>query len=281
MEELRRQGKAPKPGRWLLCGIVLVLLLASGAFWYRANLQSILEERYQKGLSHRQAAAYEQAVDVFMQLFADHPEFERVPAALYHVAEIQDLYLERYNDALLTYLLLERDYPNAEEVPAAQQQVAVLYKYRLNDCSQAIVAYQKVLDRTDQEYDQLQYEIADCYFRLNNFEQARIEFESLLKSHPESERAAEVQFRIAVTYALEGKLPDAADAYRQVLEGWPESAYALEARFGLATVLEEQEKLLEALSLLEELAGHYPNPEILERKTAQVRERINKKKKAI
>jgi hypothetical protein len=60
-----------------------------------------------------------------------------------------------------------------------------------------------------------------------------------------------------------------------------DSPYALEASFGLATVLEEQEKLLEALKILEDLAGLYPKQDILERKTEQVRERIQKKKKAI
>jgi hypothetical protein len=65
------------------------------------------------------------------------------------------------------------------------------------------------------------------------------------------------------------------------MERWKESPYALEAGFGLATVLEEQEKLVEALNILEGLAGIYPKQDILERKTAQVRERIEKKKKAI
>ena len=65
------------------------------------------------------------------------------------------------------------------------------------------------------------------------------------------------------------------------MERWSESPYALEASFGLATVLEEQEELLEALKILESLAGIYPKQDILERKTAQVRERIEKKKKAI
>jgi TolA-binding protein len=127
----------------------------------------------------------------------------------------------------------------------------------------------------------MQYEVADCYFRLNNFDQARIEFDSLRKKHPQSPLIAEVQYRIAMTYALEGKLPEAAGAYQLVMERWADSPYALEARFGLATVLEEQEELLEALKILESLAGIYPNQGILERKTVQVRERIAKKKKAI
>jgi TolA-binding protein len=157
----------------------------------------------------------------------------------------------------------------------------MLFKYRLDDCGQAIAAYQKVLDLPGPDNDQLQYEVADCYFRLNNFEQARIEFENLLNNDPYSGLAAEVRYRIAMTYALEGKLPDAAAAYRLVIQDWPDSPYAVEASFGLATVLEEQEELLEALKILQELEGIYPKQDILKRKTDQVRERIEKKKKAI
>jgi len=281
LEELKRQGKAPKQRLWILLGLIMVTLVAAGAYWYQANLQTRLEERFQKGLAFRQETSYSEAVEMFKELHAEQPSFVRIPQALFQVAEIQDLYLGRYSDALLTYLMLERDYPDAPEVFAARKQVAVLYKYRLNDCGQAIAVYQKVLDDADSNSDQLQYEVADCYFRLNNFAQARIEFESLLKIDPQSDLFAEVQYRIAMTYALEGKLPEAAGAYRVVIERWSESSYAVEASFGLATVLEEQEELVEALKILEELKGVYPKEDILTRKTEQVRERIEKKKKAI
>jgi len=281
MEELKRQGKAPKTRLWVVLGLIFVLLVATIGFWYYVNLQTRLEVTFQKGLELRQAGKYVEAVDLFDKLHDEYPDFERVPESLFQAAEIQDLYLGRYSDALLTYLMLERDFPEAAEVVQARKQVAVLYKYRLNDCGQAIAVYQKVLDQPDPGNDQLQYEVADCYFRLNNFDQARIEFDSLVNNYPQSILIAEVQYRIAMTYALEGKLPEAAGAYRLVVERWSESPYAVEASFGLATVLEEQEELLEALKILESLAGIYPKQEILERKTAQVRERIEKKKKAI
>ena len=281
LEELKRQGKAPKQRLWILLGLIMVALAAAGAYWYQANLQTRLEERFQEGLVLRQETRYSEAVELFKGLHDEQPSFLRIPEALFQTAEIQDLYLGRYSDALLTYLMLERDYPDAPEVFAARKQVAVLYKYRLNDCGQAIAVYQKVLDDANGNSDQLQYEVADCYFRLNNFAQARIEFESLLKNDPQSDLFAEVQYRIAMTYALEGKLPEAAGAYRVVIERWSESSYAVEASFGLATVLEEQEELVEALKILEELKGIYPKEDILTRKTEQVRERIEKKKKAI
>ncbi len=281
LEELKRQGKAPKQRLWILLGLIMVALAAAGAYWYQANLQTRLEERFQQGLTLRQETKYSEAVEMFKELQTEQPSFVRIPQALFQIAEIKDLYLGRYSDALLTYLMLERDYPDAPEVFAARKQVAVLYKYRLNDCGQAIAVYQKVLDDADGNSDQLQYEVADCYFRLNNFAQARIEFESLLKNDPQSDLFTEVQYRIAMTYALEGKLPEAAGAYRVVIERWSESPYAVEASFGLATVLEEQEELVEALKILEGLKGIYPKEDILARKTEQVRERIEKKKKAI
>lgn len=281
LEELKRQGKAPKRRLWVFLGLLMVALVAVGAYWYQANLQSRLEERFQEGLALRQQARYGDAVALFEKLHDEQPSFSRIPQALFQTAEMQDLYLGRYSDALLTYLMLERDYPHAPEVSEARIQVAVLYKYRLNDCSQAIAVYQKVLDEVDRDNDQLQYEVADCYFRLNNFAQARIEFETLLKNYPQSDLFAEVQYRIAMTYALEGELPEAAGAYRVVIERWSESPYAVEASFGLATVLEEQEKLVEALKILEDLEGIYPKQDVLARKTEQVRERIEKKKKAI
>jgi TolA-binding protein len=281
MEELQRQGKTPKTRLWIFLGLTLVGLIAAGGFWYQANLQTRLEETFQKGLAFRQAGEYSKAAELFEGLHDEYPTFERAPQALFQTAEILDLYMGRYSDALLIYLMLERDYPDAAEVPIARKQVAILYKYRLNDCAQAISVYQKVLDLPGSDNDQFQYEVADCYFRLNNFEQARIEFDSLLKNFPESALIGEVQYRIAMTYTLEGKLPEAAGAYRLVIERWPDSPYALEASFGLATVLEEQEELVEALQILEDLAGIYPKQDILERKTEQVRERIEKKKKAI
>lgn len=281
MEELQRQGKAPKTKLWICLGLLLVAVTIAGFFWYQSNLENRLEKKYQEGVALRQSGRFTDAAALFRQLHDDYPDFVRAPQALYQSAEIQDLYLGKYSEALLTYLLLERDYPDAEEVVTARKQAAALYKYRLNDCGQAISVYQKIIDLPGPDRDRYQYEVADCYFRLNNFEQARIEFDGLIKNFPNSPLIAEVQYRIAMTYALEGSLPEAAGAYRRVIEDWQDDPYALEASFGLATVLEEQEELVESLKILEEIAGKYPKKDILERKTQQVRERIAKKKKAI
>ena len=274
---MRRRGKKPKHYRWLLAGALLTAALLVGSVWYYANLDDILEKRYQKGLALADAGDNAGAVALLRELHAEHPESARAPEALLEAAKLLNFSLGRFADALEVYLGLERDYPETPQAVEARHHVAALYKYRLNDQARAITAYQRLIDDGADEADRLLYEVADCYFRLNNFEQARIEFEHLLRVHPASPLAPEVQFRAAVTHALEGNTEQAMAAYRQVPERWPDSPYALEARFGLATVLEERDRLQEALTILETLRGSYPNQEALAQRIANLEGRLGKR----
>ena len=86
---------------------------------------------------------------------------------------------------------------------------------------------------------------------------------------------------IAAIFALEGSLQDAEFIYRKVLEEHPDNPFAIEARFGLVSVLERKGELRAALNNLETLRGEYPKPGVVEKKIRQIRERIQKKKKAI
>jgi TolA-binding protein len=185
--------------------------------------------------------------------------------------------LGRYQEALLAYLSLERDYAATSQAGEARRQVAELYKYRLDDQSRAIAVFQTLLDEAGDDTDRLQYEVADSYFRLNNFEQARIEFETLLRQYPTSALLPEVQYRVAVTYALDGEAEAAMAAFREVTTRWPQNPYSVEARFGLATVLEERDRLRDALTILEELRGAYPNQQALTQRIEHLKGRIDKK----
>jgi TolA-binding protein len=86
-----------------------------------------------------------------------------------------------------------------------------------------------------------------------------------------------VRFRIAVTYAVEGEAENAMAAFREVAARWPQSPFAAEALFGLAAALEERERLREALTILEELQGRYPNQQVLGQRILQLRGRIDKR----
>lgn len=280
-EELRRRRKTSSTRRFLVFGALAAgIVLAAAGIWYYANLDSLLRDDYARGESLVEQGKYEEAVSVFRGIHEHHPRFSLSSKSLLQAGDVLNLYLGRHAEALGAYLQVEKDYPGSAPSRRAQRQVAEICKVRLKDYEQAIVAYQKLIDAGGGELDRLRYEVADCYFRLENFEQARIEFENLALNHPESPLLLEVAYRIAVAWSLEGKLQEAEKGFRDVSERWPATSHGIEARFGLASVLEEREELASSLKILKELRGVYPNGEALERKIGQVSERIRKKRAA-
>lgn len=281
-EELRRKRRKSPVYRLLIILVPICLLLMAGGLWYYyATLDQRLYAAYNQAEELILTGDYDRAVDLYRGIYDDHPDFALAAKSLFRTGEVQNLFIKQYHDALLSFLRLEKDYPDSPHVLPALEQEADIYKNRLRDYGRAAALYQKLVDRERAPGDRFLYELADCYFRLNNFEQARIEFENMLKVWPDSGYATEVRYRIGVAYSLEGQLQAAEEVFRQVIEDFSGDPFATEARFSLASVLEEQERLRESLKILEELEKDYPNPEALARKKEQVEERIKKKKRAI
>lgn len=280
-ELLRRRRNSPYYRLLVILG-PLCLLLIGGFVWYRiATTDERLHEAFNRAEEMILQGDYENSLQLYQGIYSDHPEFVLAPRALYRFGEVNNLYTKRFHEALLAFLELEKDYADSEYVLPALEQEADIYKNRLNDYGRAVAVYQRLVDLDYQPVDRFQYELADCYFRQNNFEQARIEYENLLKSAPESDLVIEVRYRIGMAHALEGGLKEAEAVFRSLVKETPDSPFGIEARFGLASVLEEQERLRESLTELQALEGIYSKPEVLARKIAQVEDRIKKKKRAI
>jgi len=280
-EERRKRGR--KNRRRLLVLFLLILLgagIAAGYYLSRDPLR-VQEQHYQHALQLLDRQDYSAAVQQLDSFYKTYPNAPQAAEAIFQAAEALELYLKEYHPALLDYLLLEKDYPASPRVAESRLRVAEIYKYRLRDYNRAIASYQNILDSGTAVPDRIQYEVADAYFRLNNFEQARIEFESLLSSYPESPLLGEASFRIGVAQSLDGHPRDAEKTFRAFIKDHPDDPFAREARFSLATLLEERGELKESLQILETLRDNYPQAEVLEKKIDQVKERISKKKKAI
>ena len=277
MRHRRRKTKK----RYLVPLILVLMALVAGGVWYSLNQEYFAVKKFARAEALLSEEKYADAAKAFHSLAKAHPDHARADEALFFVGELQHLYLKNDKEALLAYLLLDKNYPDSSLAMRAQRRAADIYMDRLEDLPRAVVIYQRLIDQGVAEGDQLQYRIAEAYFKLNNFEQARIEWENLLKLFPESSLAPEATYRIAVSLALQQDFPEAQRSFEKVFNTWPEHPYALEARFGLAAVLEEQEYLKAALEVLEQLRGTYGKPEVLELRIEQVRERIEKKQQAI
>lgn len=279
-EELRRRRKNSRFYRLLVpATLLLLILLFLGLIWYVSGFDQRLESDYHRAEELVAQGSYDQAVRVLTELHQDNPGHPLGREALYKVAEVRSLYQQQFAEAILAFLAVEENYPNSDTGILAQRQVADIYKNKLRDFPRAVAVYQQLLARGVADSDRIQHEIADAYFRMNDFKQALLEYETLRSSYPDSPLQPEVRYRMAITLSLEGKGKEAEVMFREVISLWPQSPFALESKFSLATVLEERDELAEAMKVLEELKGSYPNTEMLERRLTQLRERLVNKKR--
>ncbi len=257
-----------------------MLLAAAGAgVWYGRG--PLADWQYQQAQRLFQRGEGEKAVRRLTWVARLAPGRDQVAAARLLQAEILELQLNRPQQALLAYLTLVRDDPDSSQAEEALRQAARLYRDRLHDCGNALPLLQRLADAGVADADRIRYRIADCYFRLDNYEQARIEFETLRKLYPQSPLQPETNYRIGVALLLEGKPEQAAGVFEQTAKRWPDDRFALEALWSLAGIYERRDELLRARRLLAGLRGRYPLPELLEKRIRRIDERIRRKKKAI
>jgi TolA-binding protein len=278
-EELRRRRKNSRFYRLLVpATLLLLILLFGGLIWYVSGFDQRLEQNLHRAEELVAAKSYDQAVTVLTELHQDYSSHALGREALFKAAEVRSLYQQQYAEAILAFLAVEERYPNSDLGLQAQRQVADIYKTKLRDYPRAVETFQRLLERKVADSDRIQHEIADAYFRMNDFKQALLEYETLRNSYPDSPLQAEVRYRMGITLSLEGKGKEAEVMFREVIGLWPQSPFALESKFSLATVLEERDELAAAMKELQELKGSYPNTDLLERRLSQLRERLADKK---
>lgn len=273
----REQTRATRNShRLLLPGLILLLIvLLLGGWWG----WMVVRPRWEMEQAERALARghHEQALRYLQRVYQDSPAL--APEAMLRAGRLMNRYLGQQREAILLFLHLEERFPNSPQVVPALRETARIYHYRLEDMGRAIATLQRLQELLPAEADRFQYDIADAYFRLDNPEQARIEFDLLLKRWPQSSRAAEAGLRIGLIYSLEGKGRQAEEAFQRVIDAYPDSSFALEAQLGLAGQAEERGDLVAAAAILQDLQGRYQPEERLQQRLQQVRERMQKKYK--
>lgn len=278
-QETRKNKKYQKL-RWFL--LILLVVVTSGALYpvYLQRQVSAPQRLLNKAIEQESMGQIATAEKLYRELYEDYSRTEEAAAALFHLGKLQQYDHRDARLALLSYLQLEKEYPESPLLGAARRESARLVKYSLRDYSQAIGYYQRLLEAQDGKADQYLYEIADCYFRLENYQQARIELETLIEEMPDSPLIADALYRKGGLLLLENRVAEARQSWAQLIEQYPESSYRPQAEFNLAKLLEEEDLLAEALKKYEQLTD-FPRPAMLQEKIEHLKKRIAAKKKAI
>lgn len=257
-------------------------MLAAAAAWplYQQYRKSAPQQLLVKAEGLESQGDLDTAQQLYQKLYQEFPESPLAPEGLLRSGRIWQLDKRQEQRALLSYLQLEHDFPEAKQVQTAREEAARIVKYSLRDFSRSIEFYQRLLDSGLGAGDQYLYEIADSYYRLDNYAQARIELETLLDQYPQSRLLPDALYRRGGLQLLENHLEKAREDWQRLIQEFPDSVYTPQARFNLAKLLEEEDRLREALEQYQ-LLTDYPRPALLEEKIKHLKERIAAKKKAI
>ena len=247
---------------------------------YRQQQLTAPQKLFSQAIEQESLGKLSAAEKSYREIYQRYPQTEEAIEALFKIGKIYQYDYQDEQKALLSYLQLEHDYPNSPLVLPAREEAAQIVKYILRDYSRAIEFYQRLLDLNTGTPDQYYYEIADCYFRLENYPQARIELEALLELYPESPLSAAALYRRGGILLLEGETAAARQNWQQLIENYPKNKYRIQAEFDLVKLLEEEDRLQEALQRYQQLERE-AEPSLLQEKIEHLQQRIAAKKEAI
>lgn len=278
--ELKQQEAGTKKSslrRWIFFALVALALVASLIPVYRQQQITAAQRLFAKGVEQESLGKITAAEKSYQEIYQQYPQSQEAAEALFKIGKLWQYDHQDEQRALLNYLQLEHDYPDSPFVLPAREEAAQIVKYIFHDYSRAIEFYQRLLDLNKGTPDHYYYEIADCYFRLENYPQARIELETLLEDYPHSTLVPEVLYRKGGILLLEGENGGARQDWQRLIEGYPESPYRVQAQFDLAKLLEEEERLEEALQSYRKLED-FSRSSLLQKKIAHLKQRIADKK---
>ncbi|WDT77563.1 MAG: tetratricopeptide repeat protein [Candidatus Manganitrophus sp.] len=263
---------------WGAVGLA-ALFLTVWSVWSSAER---VPKRYLESAEQKwRADDYLGAVREYEKISEEYPRSKFIPEAVFWSGVLYHLYLndsQKAVDAFQKTIRLTASTPKNTHALSARRYLAEVYEKKYGKLREAISEHEKVMELSD-DSDQIlesQYKIGELYFAQGNVEQARTEWDLLIKRDPKSRWAPAALYRQGSSYFIEGRCKEAIGFYRRLIADYSDSDMSPFAKFRTANCLEEGNRAEEALQLYRQLEGRYPNKELLEAKIRQLEKGLPK-----
>jgi tetratricopeptide (TPR) repeat protein len=254
-----------------LTGILALLgcLTESTQESFAVGMDLLYEGRYQDAESHFLVLARE--------LSRASDESARVwrARALYQAGRVEHLYLDQPRRAVARLREALKLTPHADFSFDARREIALIFHDKLKDYRSAALEFERLVQAFPDRkgIEQYQYRIAQSYFILREFSQARTEARLLLEKHPGSPLWAETMLLAANSFYVEGRFQESAEVHKQLLSKHPGDEIESRSLFELGMCYAElgdykkaEQNLLMALKL-------HPRPDIVQLQLASLKDR--------
>ncbi len=249
--------EARRQSRILRCALfsILILLLAGATACSRSEAHF-----YGKAEGAQRVGSYDQAVQLYQAYLKKYPHGEYVEKSLYNLGNIYYLNLRDSKKARGAYEDFLNRYPNSQYAFTVGERLAELYERDLQDFRKAIDVLEQISMRTPSRKDwrRVRFEVANDYFRLDEFDQSIVEFNRLIQDQPNEDLSDQARIKIAAIYEIRKQWREAIGQLQQVINQSQCRECRRQAEFELVDCYAALERYDQAIAAIKQIT---PRPE--------------------
>ena len=249
----------------------LLFYICACEFESESSLKQKAEEQQAKGSYKHAIDSYEKIINIKGKS-SESAGYAKTAA---HLALIKTKDYERALK-LFRYVILNSESP--PERLEAQKNIADIHFTHLAtpDYAEAIREISKLLSLKLSDEDRVEYHtnLAKAYYRANNFYQAQIEIDQVLKETKSKERQYDLKRLKADIFLSSKDQQSAVNIYIDLLKDFPEQSKKDDIGLSLAVSYEDQEKYDKAIDVLTGLKKDSEKPEYIDLRIKRLKERL-------
>jgi tetratricopeptide (TPR) repeat protein len=154
--------------RWSWVSLTLLVIAAA-----LSSCNSDSRQLKERAEAQWREGNYDDAIRLFTLLYERDKDGRYAPGALLNIGNIYYLNLRDLGKAVETYKKLAREFSGEAEEYEADKQLAKIYEFEIDDLSQALLEYDRILENKDLENrEEILFKRASIYFKQEDYDRA-------------------------------------------------------------------------------------------------------------
>jgi len=238
------------------CSRIFLNMLLVAALFSACNSDS--RQLRERAEAQWREGNYDDAIRLFTLLYERDKDGKYAPGALLNIGNIYYLNQRNLEEAVETYKKLAREFPGKAEEYEADKQLAKIYEYEIEDLSQTLLEYDRILENTDLENRaEILFKRASIYFKQEDYDRAWRELRQIEESGTAGTHlAAQVSLKLGSISQIRQRYEEAASYFERVV-GSPCQECRRQAILSLTKTYEALYKFDRAIETVQKL-DQYP-----------------------
>ena len=214
------------------------------------------ERMFEEALELSNAGKHDEAIQNFIALTKAFPNHHLLDDSLFWIANINEHYLDDPDQAIRFYRSLNKQFENSEYRYQSMIGLARVYIDQGDGGKRkAVRIYQRIkkIELPAEEKQKNQYQLAQLFLELKEYEKARIELKNLILDHEKSRFVSKAYHLIGSSYYLEGKKKLAEITFLETDRKFNHSRESLASAISLADIYEELDNLQSAIKVYDSI----------------------------